>query len=55
MKTVYVVIKITEQSESVYKEVTIAFVEYSNAIAYVNSLKSDHKVGYDIDEVELGD
>ena len=55
MKTIHVVIKVTDHSESDYKEVIKAFVEYKNAISYVNSLESDHKVSYDIDEIEIGD
>ena len=42
-------------SESVHSENKAVFMQYRNAIAYVNSLPENYKVSYDIEEIICGD
>ena len=54
-KEVFIVVKIKEGFECDIKDNEIVFNEYRNAIAYINSLPEEHNVGYDIDDIKMGD
>ena len=51
----YLVVKQTEYGDIWSSENLAIFTKYRNAVAYVNTLPTDYKVSYDIEELKCGD
>ena len=51
----YIVVKQTEYGDIWNSENVAIFTQYRNAVAYVNTLPTDHKMSYDIEELKYDD
>ena len=53
--SLYVVVAHEQWADNEHSENKAVFMQYRNAIAYVNSLPENYKVSYDIEEIICGD